>query len=356
MHELVTYGIVMRVTVRVAVAGATGYAGGELLRLLLVHPEVEIGAVTASTNAGTLLGEHHPHLIPLLDRLVAETLPGVLADHDVVFLALPHGASGEVAGQLHPDTLVIDCGADFRLSEAEAWKRFYQSAHAGTWPYGLPELPGQRDKLAGAQAIAVPGCYPTSATLALLPAITQGLTAAQDVVIVAASGPSGAGRSLKSHLLGSELMGSASAYGVGGVHRHTPELLQTFAACGAENPSVSFTPVLVPMSRGILATCTSPLADPSITSAQVSAAYEAAYTDEPFIHLLPSGQWPQTQSVLGSNAVHVQVAVDTHAGRLVAVAALDNLTKGTAGGAVQCMNLALGLPESCGLSAVGVAP
>ena len=173
---------------------------------------------------------------------------------------------------------------------------------------------------------------------------------------MAASGPSGAGRSLKPHLLGSELMGSASAYGVGGVHRHTPELLQTFAACGAENPSVSFTPVLVPMSRGILATCTSPLADPLITSAQVSAAYEAAYADEPFIHLLPSGQWPQTQSVLGSNAVHVQVAVDAHAGRLVAVAALDNLTKGTAGGAVQCMNLALGLPESLGLSTVGVAP
>jgi N-acetyl-gamma-glutamyl-phosphate reductase len=153
MHELVAYGIVMRVTVRAAVAGATGYAGGELLRLLLVHPEVEIGAVTATTNAGTLLGEHHPHLIPLLDRLAGETSAEVLADHDVVFLALPHGASAEVAAQLHPDTLVIDCGADFRLEEAEAWQRFYQSAHAGTWPYGLPELPGQRDKLAGARSL-----------------------------------------------------------------------------------------------------------------------------------------------------------------------------------------------------------
>ncbi len=356
MHEVVEHGILMQVVVRVAVAGATGYAGGELLRLLLAHPQVEIGAVTASANAGTLLGQHHPHLSPLGDRLVAETSSEVLATHDVVFLALPHGASSDVAAQLHPDTLVIDCGADFRLSEPEAWQRFYQSPHAGTWPYGLPELPGQRDKLAGARAIAVPGCYPTTATLALLPAITHGLTAAQDVVIVAASGPSGAGRSLKPHLLGAELMGSASAYAVGGVHRHTPELLQNFAACGALEPSVSFTPVLVPMSRGILATCTAPLADTGISFEQAYLAYAEAYAAEPFVQLLPEGQWPQTKSVLGSNAVQVQVTVDHDVERLVAVAVLDNLTKGTAGAAVQCMNLALGLPEATGLSTLGVAP
>jgi N-acetyl-gamma-glutamyl-phosphate reductase len=356
MHDFVMHDIIMRVTVRAAVAGATGYAGGELLRLLLAHHQVEIGSVTASSNAGTLLGQHHPQLTPLADRLVSETSPEVLADHDVVFLALPHGASGEVAARLHPDTLVIDCGADFRLSDAAAWQRFYQSAHAGTWPYGLPELPGQRDKLAGARAIAVPGCYPTTATLALLPAITHGFTTAQDVVIVAASGPSGAGRSLKPHLLGAELMGSASAYAVGGMHRHTPELLQNFVACGASEPSVSFTPVLVPMSRGILATCTAPLAGLGVTAERTYAAYADAYADEPFVHLLPEGQWPQTKSVLGSNAVHVQVAVDHDARRLVAVAVLDNLTKGTAGAAVQCMNLALGLPETTGLSTVGVAP
>jgi N-acetyl-gamma-glutamyl-phosphate reductase len=346
----------MRVTIRVAVAGATGYAGGELLRLMLSHPEVEIGTLTGSANAGTLLGQHQPHLTPLRDRLVAETSQEVLAGHDVVFLALPHGASGDVAAQLHPDTVVIDCGADFRLEQAEAWQRFYQSAHAGTWPYGLPELPGQRDKLAGARAIAVPGCYPTAATLALLPAITHGVTIAHDVVIVAASGPSGAGRSLKPHLLGAELMGSASAYSVGGVHRHIPELLQNFASCGASDPSVSFTPVLVPMSRGILATCTAPLAAPGISHEQVYATYAEAYADEPFVQLLPEGQWPQTKSVLGSNAVHVQVAVDHDAGRLVAIAALDNLTKGTAGAAIQCMNLALGLPETTGLTTIGVAP
>jgi N-acetyl-gamma-glutamyl-phosphate reductase len=356
MHEVVNNGILMRVTVQAAVAGATGYAGGELLRLLLAHPDVEVGAVTASANAGTLLGQHHPQLSPLEDRLVCETSPEVLAGHDVVFLALPHGASAELAAQLHPDTLVIDCGADFRLEQAEAWQRFYQSAHAGTWPYGLPELPGQRDKLAGARAIAVPGCYPTTATLALLPAITHGVTTAHDVVVVAASGPSGAGRALKPHLLAAELMGSASAYSVGGVHRHTPELLQNFAACGASEPSVSFTPVLVPMSRGILATCTAPLSEPEISPDQVYATYSEVYADEPFVRLLPEGQWPQTKSVLGSNAVQVQVTVDHDAGRLVAVAALDNLTKGTAGAAVQCMNLALGLPETTGLTTIGVAP
>jgi N-acetyl-gamma-glutamyl-phosphate reductase len=346
----------MRVTVRAAVAGATGYAGGELLRLLLAHPEVEIGSLTASASAGTLLGQHHPHLVPLGDRLVLETSAAQLNDHDVVFLALPHGASGQLVAQLHHDTLVIDCGADFRLEEPEAWQRFYQSSHAGTWPYGLPELPGQRDKLAGARAIAVPGCYPTSATLALLPAITSGLTTAHDVVVVAASGPSGAGRSLKPHLLGAELMGSASAYSVGGIHRHTPELLQNFAACGASEPSVSFTPVLVPMARGILATCTAPLADHGITHDQAYAAYAETYAEEPFVWLLPDGHWPQTKSVLGSNAVHVQVTVDHDAGRLVAVAALDNLTKGTAGAAVQCMNLALGFPEIAGLTTIGLAP
>ncbi|HEY6686540.1 MAG TPA: N-acetyl-gamma-glutamyl-phosphate reductase [Propionibacteriaceae bacterium] len=346
----------MQVPIRLAVAGATGYAGGELLRLLLAHPQVEIGALTASASAGTLLGQHHPHLIPLADRLVGETTPELLSDHDVVFLALPHGASGEIAAQLHAETVVIDCGADFRLEQADAWQQFYQSAHAGTWPYGLPELPGQRDKLAGARAIAVPGCYPTTATLALLPAITYGLTTARDVVIVAASGPSGAGRSLKPHLLGAELMGSASAYSVGGVHRHIPELLQNFVACGASHPSVSFTPVLVPMSRGILATCTAPLADLGITDDQAYEAYAEAYADEPFVQLLPVGQWPQTKSVLGSNAVQVQVAVDHDAGRLIAIAALDNLTKGTAGAAVQCMNLALGLPETTGLPTIGLAP
>jgi N-acetyl-gamma-glutamyl-phosphate reductase len=345
----------MHMAVRVAVAGATGYAGGELLRLLLGHPEVEIGVLTAGSSAGTDLADAQPHLVPLAGRTVLETTTENLSGHDVVFLALPHGASAAVAEALDPETLVVDCGADFRLTDPAAWEQFYGSPHAGSWPYGLPELPGQREVLTGARRIAVPGCYPTSATLALLPAITAGLTDARDTVIVAASGPSGAGKALKPHLLGAELMGSASAYGVGGTHRHVPEMLQNFAVCGATDPTVSFTPVLVPMSRGILATCSAPLR-PGAELEDVRSAYCAAYDDEPFVHLLAPGHWPQTQSVLGANAVHLQVAVDEAAGRLVAVAALDNLTKGTAGGAVQCMNLALGLPETTGLSTAGVAP
>ena len=345
----------MRMTIKVAVAGATGYAGGELLRLLLAHPEVEIGALTAGSSAGTTLLSHHQHLLPLADRMVVETTAANLAGHDVVFLALPHGTSGAVAADLGPDVLVVDAGADHRLVDAEQWRRFYGSEHAGTWPYGLPELPGQRDVLATTRRIAVPGCYPTSVTLALLPALIGGLVTGRDVVAVAVSGTSGAGRALKSNLLGSEVMGSASAYGVAGVHRHVPEMLQNFVALGADTPTLSFTPVLVPMSRGILATVTAPLATP-VPSAVVRETYDAAYGAEQFVALLPEGMWPQTQSVIGSNAVHVQVAVDRDAGRLVAVVALDNLTKGTAGGAIQSMNIALGLPEGLGLTTIGVAP
>lgn len=351
-----TYGIVMRMSFTVAVAGCTGYAGGEVLRLLLEHPAVDIGALTAGSSAGTRLGEHQPHLTPLADREVLPTTIENLAGHDVVFLALPHGTSGPIAAELGDDVLVIDCGADFRLSDSEEWTKFYGTDHAGTWPYGLPELPDHRHTLARSMRIAVPGCYPTSVTMALMPAVTSGLIDGHDVVVVAASGPSGAGRALKTHLLGAELMGSASAYGVGGVHRHTPEIKQNLARLGATDPTVSFTPVLVPMSRGILATCTAPLADPATTTDQVRKAYGEAYENEAFIHLLPDGQWPQTQNVQGSNAIHLQVAVDSDAGRLVAVAAIDNLTKGTAGGAVQCMNLALGLDETTGLPRIGVAP
>ena len=342
-------------TIKVAVAGATGYAGGELLRLLLAHPEVELGALTAGSSAGTSLLASHPHLLPLADRTVADTTAANLAGHDVVVLALPHGTSAAVAAELGPDVLVVDAGADHRLLDPEQWRRFYGSEHAGTWPYGLPELPGQRDILATTRRIAVPGCYPTSVTLALLPALIGGLVTGTDVVAVAASGTSGAGKALKANLLGSEVMGSASAYGVGGVHRHVPEMLQNFTLLGAAAPTLSFTPFLVPMSRGILATVTAPLASP-VPLAVVRETYDAAYGAERFVHLLPEGLWPQTQSVVGSNAVQIQVAVDAGAGRLVAVAALDNLTKGTAGGAIQSMNIALGLHEGLGLSTIGVAP
>jgi N-acetyl-gamma-glutamyl-phosphate reductase len=346
-------------TMRVAVAGASGYAGGEVLRLLLAHPELEVGAVTAAANAGQPIGAVHPHLTPLADRVLEETTPEVLAGHDAVVLALPHGHSAAVVDRLDARPVVVDCGADHRLADPAAWTEFYGTGHAGSWPYGLPELPTatgpQRAALAGATRIAVPGCYPTAVSLALAPGLVAGVLSPDDVTVVAASGTSGAGRSLAPHLLGAEVMGAMSPYGVGGVHRHTPEIEQNLTGCGAGPVRVSFTPTLAPMPRGILATCTARVA-PGSTAEDVRAAWATAYADEPFVHLLPEGRWPSTASVLGSNCVHLQVALDDRVGRVVAVAAVDNLTKGTAGAAVQCLNLALDLPETSGLPVAGVAP
>lgn len=342
-------------TYKVAVAGCTGYAGGELLRILLQHPEVEIGVLTGNSSVGERLGDHQPHLAPLADRIVAPTTAEELAGHDVVFLALPHGTSAAIAEQLGDDVLIVDAGADFRLNDAAAWEQFYGSPHAGTWPYGLPELPGVRDALEGAKRIAVPGCYPTASTLALLPAVAGGLVDPTQISIVAASGTSGAGKAAKPHLIGSEVMGSMSPYGVGGGHRHTPEITQNLSSVTESEVSVSFTPLLAPMPRGILATCSAPIVG-DVNTAIARATYEAFYADEPFVDLLPEGSWPQTAAVVGSNRATVQVVVDLAARRLIAISAIDNLTKGTAGGAVQSMNIALGLEESTGLSTTGVAP
>ncbi|MHB1473114.1 MAG: N-acetyl-gamma-glutamyl-phosphate reductase [Dermatophilaceae bacterium] len=346
--------------VTAAIAGASGYAGGEILRLLLGHPDMRVGALTAASSAGASLGAVHPHLPTMADRVLLETTPETLAGHDVVFLALPHGASAALVARLPEGVIAIDCGADFRLADAQQWQLFYGSDHAGTWPYGLPELPlpgghKGREALAGARRIAIPGCYPTACTLALAPGFVAGVLEVDDVVIVAASGTSGAGKSLKPHLLGAETMSSMSPYGVGGVHRHTPEIEQNLGASAGQPVTVSFTPTLAPMPRGILATCTAK-AKPGLTSAAVREAWHAAYDDEPFVHLLPEGQWPRTADVLGSNNIHLQVALDERTGRVIAVAAVDNLTKGTAGAAVQCANLALGLPETAGLPRAGVAP
>lgn len=341
----------------VAVAGASGYAGGEILRLLLGHPayadgRLTIGALTAASSAGTAVTDHHPHLLPLADRVLEATEADVLAGHDVVFLGLPHGHSAALAEQLGPDTLIVDCGADFRLTDAGAWERFYGSPHAGSWPYGLPELPGGRAALRSAKRIAVPGCYPTAALLALLPALAEDLVEPA-VTVVAVSGTSGAGRAAKVDLLAAEVIGSARAYNIGGLHRHTPEIAQGLRSVTDRDVTVSFTPVLIPTSRGILATCTA-RTDASVTD--IRAAYEKHYGSEPFVHLLPEGRLPATGSVIGSNAAQVAVAVDAEAGVLVALCAIDNLVKGTGGAAVQSMNLALGWQETEGLSIVGVAP
>ena len=345
--------------VTAAVAGASGYAGGEIVRLLLGHPDIHLRTVAADSQAGRRLGEVHLHLAAVGDLVLEPTTPATLRGHDVVFLALPHGASADLASQLPDDVVVIDCGADYRLSDADAWQAFYGSEHAGTWPYGLPELPVRggsvRDELKGATRIAVPGCYPTACSLALAPGFVAGLLEPSDVVIVAASGTSGAGKGLKPHLLGAEVMGAMSPYGVGGGHRHTPEIAQNLALAAGESVTLSFTPTLAPMARGILATCTARV-KAGTTGEALRTAWEDAYDGEPFVHLLPPGQWPRTADVLGANVAHLQLTLDESVGRAVVVVTIDNLTKGTAGGAIQCANLALGLPETSGLPVAGVAP
>lgn len=348
---------------RVAVAGASGYAGGEFLRLAARHPNLEVGTVTAHTQAGAALGEVQPHLRSLADRVLEPTTPESLAGHDVVVLGLPHGASAELAAKLPDDVLVLDLGADHRLTSAADWEAFYGSPHAGTWPYGLPELlhadgTRQRDALKGVRRIAVPGCNVTAVTLGLQPGVAAGLVSASDVVAVLANGYSGAGKALKPHLLAAEGLGAAAPYGVGGVHRHIPEIRQNLRVAGAAEVTLSFTPTLVPMSRGILATVTARLAPGhgGATAHDVRGAWQQAYADEPFVDLLPDGQWPTTAATLGANTAVIQVTLDAAAGRVVTVTAIDNLVKGTAGQAVQAMNLALGLEETAGLVTEGVAP
>ncbi|MFV0432994.1 MAG: N-acetyl-gamma-glutamyl-phosphate reductase [Leucobacter sp.] len=356
-------------TYSVAVAGASGYAGGELLRLLAGHPEFEIRTVTGHSSAGQPLVESQPQLRSLAHLTLQATTPEVLDGHDIVFFALPHGASGELTAQLQNVRLAIDCGADHRLTNADDWAEFYGGEYYEHWSYGVPELiiaeqaadgariwTRQREYLAGATRIAAPGCNASTVALSLAPGIAAEAIEPRDIVSVLAVGPSGAGKAAKTHLLGAELMGTANPYAVGGSHRHIPEIRQALRGAGAaEDPTISFTPVLVPMSRGILATSTARLA-PGVTAAQVREAWEDAYAAEPFVQLLPEGQFPRTADTLGANTCLMGVTVDEAAGRVVVVAALDNLAKGTAGAAIQSANIALGLHETTGLSMNGVAP
>jgi N-acetyl-gamma-glutamyl-phosphate reductase len=342
--------------IRVAVAGASGYAGGELLRLIAGHPGLELGPVAAAANAGAPVAQAHPHLPALAGRTFDDPDPDRLAGADLVFLALPQEQSAEIAAALPAELPAVDLSASFRLADPQAWARYYPGGHAGWWTYGLPELPGARGRIRRAHRVAAPGCYATAAIIALAPLLAAGLVEPADIVIAAASGTSGAGRSPAARLLATEVMGSMSVYQAGGLHRHIPEIEQALGEAAGARPVISFTPALAPMPRGILATCTARLADPQTSAGALRTALGEAYCREPFVHLLAEGTWPATAATIGSNAVHLQAAADTHAGRAVVVAALDNLGKGAAGQAVQAANLMLGLPETAGLTAHGVAP
>jgi N-acetyl-gamma-glutamyl-phosphate reductase len=344
------------VTFTVSIAGASGYAGGELLRLVSAHPELRLGPLAAGNRAGHPVAATHPQLVSLAGRSFVPTDADSLAGADLVLMALPHGESATLVAALPAGLPIVDLGADFRLDDGGAWDRYYGTTpHAGAWPYGLPELPGQRARLADATRVANPGCYATAVALALAPLLAADLVEPADIVVVAASGTSGAGRKASASLLGSEVMGSMSPYKVGGVHQHTPEMEQALAAAAGEPVTMLFTPTLAPMPRGILATCTARTA-PGVDEATLRDALHAAYDSEPFVHVLPAGRMPSTAATVGSNSVHLQVAHDPHSGRTTVVAAEDNLVKGAAGQALQNANRILGLPEDLGLPVNGVAP
>ncbi len=336
---------------KTAIVGASGYAGTELLRLLLEHPKFEVSVITAHSNAGELISSVAPQLVKLGDRRFEKFDLAKVNACEMVFLALPHGESAALIAQLDPSIKIVDLGADFRLTSSDQWIKYYGGMHAGTWTYGLPELPGKRDQIKKATRVANPGCYATSISLAIAPAL--GLIDSSDIVVVAASGTTGAGRSAKINLIGSEVMGSLSSYKFGGVHQHTPEIEEALTQVAGSEVKISFTPILAPMPRGILSTVTAKLTT-SMTTESMHALYTKSYANDEFVTVLSLGQMPKTNSVIGSNHVHLQVAVDAHTNRLIVSAAIDNLGKGAASQAIQNANLICGFAENSGLQIMGL--
>lgn len=336
---------------KTAVVGASGYAGGELLRLLQSHPTFVADHITANANAGELINSLHPQLGGFEGRTFSPLDIFELQSSELVFLALPHGESAKVVSQLREDQLIVDLGADYRLHDSQSWNKYYGGEHAGTWTYGLPELPGARKEILKSKRIANPGCYATAIALGTAPALS--VIDYSDVVVVAASGTTGAGRSSKSSLSASEVMGSLSSYKFGGVHQHTPEIEEALSRVAKSQVNISFTPILAPMPRGILATITARMTE-SISEDQLHSLYLSQYESEEFVTVLPKGVLPRTASVVGSNRVHIQAAIDEHTNRLVISVAIDNLGKGAAGQAIQNANLIAGLPETTGLETNGL--
>jgi N-acetyl-gamma-glutamyl-phosphate reductase len=336
---------------RTAVIGASGYAGGELLRLLATHPHLLVTQVSAHSNAGELITSVHPHLTTYQNQKFVAIESLNFGEIEVAFIALPHGQSASVVKNIPSHIKVIDLGADFRLSDAAQWDKYYDGDHAGVWTYGLPEIPGQREKISKSLQVSNPGCYATSIITGLLPALD--FIDVSDVVIVAASGTTGAGRSAKINLIASEVMGSLTSYKFGGIHQHTPEVEQALSNVSGKDVKISFTPILAPMPRGILSTITARLTK-GISTEQVNALYAKFYEADYFVDVLPEGQLPKTGSLTGSNKIQMQVAVDGHVQRLVISVALDNLGKGAASQAIQNANLMCGFHEGAGLSTDGL--
>ncbi len=317
---------------------------------------IDIGAVCAASKVGQRVGDVHPQLLSLAGCVLEPTTAAVLGDADLVFLALPHGESAAIASELPAHIPIVDLGADHRLVDPEQWSAYYGGLpHAGSWIYGLPELAGSRERIAGALRVANPGCYATAVTLAIAPLAAADLIDTTDLVVVAASGTTGAGRTPSESLLASEVMGSMSAYKVGGVHQHIPEIEQSISRVSGRRTTLSFTTLLAPMPRGIMSTSTAAVR-PGTARKDLIDCLAEAYADERFVRLLAPGYWPRTSSVSGTNTALLQVELDEHSGRAIIVSAIDNLGKGAAGQAIQNANLMLGLNEWSGLPTDGEAP
>ena len=335
---------------KIAVVGASGYAGGELLRLLSGHPEFEISYIAAGSNAGELITNLHPQLTNFIGCKFEATNVGIINKCQLVFTALPHGESAKLISQVDKSVKIVDLGADFRLQNSEAWKKYYGGEHAGSWVYGLPELVDHKE-ISNSTQVANPGCYATAIALSVAPVLP--IIDSKDIVVVAASGTTGAGRSAKVNLIGSEVMNNLTSYKFGGVHQHTPEIEEVLSKVGNKDVKISFTPILAPMPRGILATVTAKLTTNS-SAESVRESFSNYYKNSKFVTLLPAGSMPMTSAVLGSNNVQIQVAVDEHVDRVVISTAIDNLGKGAAGQAIQNANLMCGFAEDTGLQNLGV--
>ena len=332
---------------KTAVIGASGYAGGELLRLLAIHPHFEVTVVSAHSNAGEQVTSVHPQLQSYSGRQFVTVDSIDFSQVELVFLALPHGESAALIAKIPAQVKIVDLGADYRLENADQWEKYYGGKHAGSWVYGLPELaPAQREAIKKESKVANPGCYATSISLGIAPAV--GAIDVSDIVVVAASGTTGAGRSAKINLIASEIMGSLTSYKFGGVHQHTPEIEQALSKISGVDAKISFTPILAPMPRGILSTITAKMTK-TISTVEAHAIYENYFAKSQFVTVLPLGVMPKTGSLTGSNHVQIQVAVDEHTSRLVVSAAIDNLGKGAAAQAIQNANLMCGVDEATGL-------
>ncbi len=336
---------------KIGVVGASGYAGGELLRLLATHPHFEVTAITAHSNAGEQITSVHPQLQSYAGKKFSAFSPDDFASCEIIFLALPHGESAKVIAQLPTSAKIVDLGADYRLESAEQWLKYYGGDYAGAWTYGLADIAPFRSLITQSSKVANPGCYATSIALGAAPA--AGIADFTDVVVIAASGTTGAGRSAKINLIASEIAGSLTSYKFGGVHQHTPEIEQALTTVSGVETKVSFTPILAPMPRGILSTITAKLTK-KMSTEDAHDIYSKYFADAQFVTVLPIGVMPKTAALTGSNHVQMQVAVDEHTSRLIISVAIDNLGKGAAAQAIQNANLMCGLDEAAGLRCDGL--